>query len=74
MLQLKSKYLEQIKDDQALQGAIAKATGKDVQAPLRWAKKNSHDKLTMLSTLKAIAAYNKIDNHMDLVEAEVKAA
>jgi len=67
-LKLKQQYLEQIKEDEALQGAIAKATGKSIQTPLRWATKERHEKLTMLSTITAIARFNSIENKMDLVE------
>jgi hypothetical protein len=75
-LKLKEQYVEQIKADVALQGAIAKATGKNIQAPLQWANGEKHEKLTMLATLQAIAAYNKIADKMDLIEAisEPKAA
>ncbi len=67
-LKLKQQYLQQIKNDEALQGAIAKATGKSIQAPLRWANKQRHEKLTMLSNLTAIATFNKVKDKMDLVE------
>ncbi len=70
---LKQEYVEQIKNDEALQGAIAKATGKSIQAPLRWAKSNAQDKLTMFSTLNAIRKYNGILNNELLVEEKVTA-
>lgn len=57
---LKDEYVERIKKDPALQGAIAQKTGKSIQAPKRWADKNRQDKLTMLSTLNAISEFTGV--------------
>lgn len=67
-LQLKQEFIDKIIADQILQGTIAKATGKDVSAPLRWAKRGSHEKLTMLSTLVAIRSYLGLDKTEELTE------
>lgn len=57
---LKDEYVERIKKDPALQGAIAQKTGKSIQAPKRWADKKRQDKLTMLSTLNAISEFTGV--------------
>ncbi len=72
MATLKPEYIEKIKEDLALQGAIAAATNKSFQTPARWAKGNNQEKLTTLTCLKTIAEYCKVSVD-DLITDEVAA-
>lgn len=74
MLKLKKQYLTMLAEDIQLQAAVAKATGKALGVPYSWVQRGNHERMTMLSTLRAIAKYCGVKNHMDLVEEGEKAA
>lgn len=65
--QLVEKYRDQIKTDVELQGKIAKACGRSIQAPLRWANKNSRN-LLLHDCIVAIREHNNISADQEIIE------
>lgn len=63
IMQLKDQYIQLVKKDPELQGKIAKATGKSVQAVALWStsQRTLHEKFLMKPVLAAIAEFTGVN-------------
>ena len=66
-LRLKQKYIQAIKDNPGLQGAIAQATGKSMNSVWRWCNDNA-EQLIMLSVLLEIRKFLLLPDSVELTE------